>query len=57
MLMFFLPPVVQVIIGVAVLVIGLALVHSTILIAIGILGVAVGGFRYVRRQGGNGVRR
>jgi hypothetical protein len=55
--MFFLPPVVQVIIGVVILVIGLALVHSTVLVAIGILGVAVGSVRYVRRQGGNGVRR
>jgi hypothetical protein len=57
MLMFFLPPVVQVVIGVLILVVGLALLHSTLLAAIGILGVAVGGARYLRRRSGNGVRR
>ena len=57
MFLFFLPPVVQVVIGVLILVVGLALLHSTLLAAIGVLGVAVGGARYLRRRSGNGVRR
>jgi hypothetical protein len=50
MLLFFLPAVVQVLIGVVILVVGLALVHSTILAGIGVAGVAVGGIRTWRRQ-------
>jgi membrane protein implicated in regulation of membrane protease activity len=57
MLGLFLPPVVAVIIGVVVLAVGLAVVHSTVLVAVGILAVAIGGVRYVRRRSGNGVQR
>ncbi len=57
MLGLFLPPVVAVIIGVIVLVVGLAVVHSTVLVAIGVLSLAVGGVRYLRRQRGNGIGR
>jgi hypothetical protein len=57
MLGIFLPPVVAVILGVIVLVVGLAVVHSTVLIAFGVIGVAVGAVRYVRRQRGNGIQR
>jgi hypothetical protein len=57
MLGIFLPPVVAVILGVIVLVVGLAVVHSTVLVAFGVIGVAVGGVRYLRRQRGNGIQR
>jgi hypothetical protein len=57
MLLFFLPPVVQVLIGVVILVVGLALLHSTILAGVGVLGVAIGGARYVRSRRANGTQR
>lgn len=57
MLGLFLPPVVAVIIGVIVLVVGLVAVHSTVLVAVGVLSLAVGGVRYLRRQRGNGTGR
>jgi xanthine/uracil permease len=57
MLLFFLPPVIQVVIGVVILVIGLALLHSVILAAAGLVGVAVGGVRYVRSRRSNGLPR
>jgi uncharacterized membrane protein (Fun14 family) len=57
MLLFLLPPVVQVLIGVVILVIGIALLHSTILAGVGVLGVAVGGVRYVRSRRANGTPR
>jgi hypothetical protein len=57
MLLFLLPAVVQVLIGVVILVVGLALVHSTILAGIGVVGVAVGGVRYVRSRRPNGLPR
>jgi hypothetical protein len=56
MLGFFFPPVIAVIIGIVVLVVGLALVHSSILIWVGILAVAVGAVRYMRGRSGNGVK-
>ena len=42
MLLFFLPPVVQVLIGVVIIVVGLAVLHSYIIAGIGLVGVAVG---------------
>jgi hypothetical protein len=48
---------VQVLIGVVTLVIGLALVHSVITAGIGVVGVAVGGVRYVRSRRPNGLPR
>ena len=54
MLLFFLPPVVQVAIGVVIAVIGLVLLHSVIIIVAGVLGVAVGGVRYVRFRQADG---
>ena len=57
MLLFFLPPVVQVAIGVVIAVIGLVLLHSVIIIVAGVLGVAVGGVRYVRSRQANGLQR
>jgi uncharacterized membrane protein (Fun14 family) len=57
MLLFFLPPVVQAVIGVVVLVIGLALLHSFIVAGIGVVGIAVGAARYVRSRRWNGFQR
>jgi hypothetical protein len=57
MLGLFFPPVIAIIIGVIVLVVGLAVVHSTVLVAMGVLGLAVGGVRYLRRQRGHGIGR
>ena len=57
MLLFFLPPVVQVAIGVVIAVIGLVLLHSVIIVVAGVLGVAVGGVRYVRSRQANGPQR
>jgi hypothetical protein len=57
MLLFFLPPVVQVAIGVVIAVIGLVLLHSVIIVVAGVLGVAVGGVRYVRSRQANGLQR
>jgi hypothetical protein len=57
MLLFFLPPVVQVAIGVVGLVVGVALLHSVIIAGFGVLGVAVGGVRYVRSRQASGLGR
>ena len=57
MLLFFLPPVVQVAIGVVIAVIGLVLLHSVIIAGAGLAGVAVGGVRYVRSRQANGLQR
>jgi hypothetical protein len=50
-LLVFLPPLVQALIGIAVLGAGVA-VHSVILGALGCLGIAVGGYRWLRKRGG-----
>jgi hypothetical protein len=55
-MLLFLPPIVQVLIGVAVLVIGLAL-HMYIVAGVGIVGLAVGATRYVRSRRPNGLGR
>jgi hypothetical protein len=57
MLMFFLPPVVQVALGVVILVVGLAVVHMYVIAGIGILGIAVGATRYVRSRRPTGLQR
>ena len=57
MLLFFLPPVVQVAIGVVGFVVGLALFHSVIIAAVGAVGIAVGATRYVRSRRSNGLPR
>jgi hypothetical protein len=56
MLLFFLPPIVQALIGVAMLVAGVAL-QSVIIAGIGVLGLAVGGARYVRSRRRSGFQR
>ncbi len=57
MLLFFLPPVVQVALGVVILLVGLAVVHMYVVAGIGILGIAVGATRYVRSRRPNGLQR
>ena len=57
MLLFFLPPVVQVAIGVVVLVVGLAVLHMYIVAGIGLVGIAVGATRYVRSRRPSGLQR
>ncbi len=57
MLLFFLPPVVQVLIGVVILVVALAVVHMYIIAGIGLVGIAVGSTRYVRSRRANGFQR
>lgn len=57
MLLFLLPPIVQALIGVVLLVVGIAVAHSVIVAGIGVLGVAVGGVRYVRSRRANGLQR
>jgi putative effector of murein hydrolase LrgA (UPF0299 family) len=54
MLLFFLPPVVQVAISVVIAVVGLALLHSYIIAGIAVAGIAVGVTRYVRSRRRNG---
>jgi hypothetical protein len=56
MLLFFLPPLVQVAIGVVGLVVGLAL-HMVIIAGIGVVGIAVGATRFVRSRRSNGLQR
>ena len=56
MLLFFLPPAVQVAVGLVVLVVGLAL-HYFIIAGIGLVGIAVGATRYARSRRANGLPR
>jgi hypothetical protein len=57
MFLFFLPPVIQVAVGIVTLVIGLALLHSVIIAGAGVVGVSVGAARYVRSRRPNGFQR
>ena len=57
MLLFFLPPVVQAAIGVVIVVVGLALMHSYIVAGAGAVGIAVGTARYLRSRRSNGFQR
>jgi hypothetical protein len=54
MFLFFLPPLIQVAVGVVILVIGLALLHSVIIAGAGVVGLAVGAARYARSRRPNG---
>lgn len=53
MFLFFFPPVVQALIGVAILGAGVA-THLAILDAIGCLAIAVGGYRWLRKRNSGG---
>ena len=57
MLLFFVPPVVQAAIGVVVLVVGVALLHSVLIAAFGAVGIGVGAVRYVRSRQASGLSR
>ena len=57
MFLFFLPPVVQAAIGVVIVVVGLALMHSYIVAGAGAVGIAVGTARYLRSRRSNGFQR
>jgi hypothetical protein len=50
-MLLFLPPIVQALVGAGVLVTGVA-THIVILDMIGCLGIAVGGYRWLRQRGG-----
>jgi hypothetical protein len=56
MFLFLLPPVVQAVIGVAVIAVGLAL-HSYIIAGVGVAGLVVGGARWATRSRRNGSQR
>jgi hypothetical protein len=57
LLLFFLPPVVQVAISVVGLVVGVALLHSVLIAGIGAVGIGVGAIRFVRSRRPNGLQR
>jgi len=50
-MLLFLPPIAAALIGVAAIVAGVA-THIVILDGIGCLGIAVGGYRWLRKRGG-----
>jgi hypothetical protein len=54
-MLFFVPPIVQALIGVAMLVAGVA-AHIVLLDAIGCLAIAVGGYRWLRKRGDGAAR-
>jgi hypothetical protein len=56
MFLFFLPPVVQAVIGIAVIAAGLV-VHSYILAGVGVAGLVVGGARWATRSRRSGFQR
>jgi hypothetical protein len=57
MLGLFFPPVVAVIVGLALAVVGLTVVHIPVLVTFGVVSVAIGTFRYVRGRSGNAAQR
>jgi len=56
-MLLFLPPVVQAVLGVVILVIGVVVLHSVIIAALGVLGLAVGGYRWTRSRRKDGYQR
>ena len=56
-MVFFFPAKVQIVAGVVLLVVGLAVLHSFILAGVGVLGVAFGASRYLRSRRLNGSQR
>jgi uncharacterized membrane protein (Fun14 family) len=55
-MLLFVPPLVQVAIGVILLVAGLAVLHLYVVAGVGIVSIAIGATRYVRSRRGNGAR-
>jgi uncharacterized membrane protein (Fun14 family) len=56
-MLFFFPAKVQIVAGVVLLVVGLAVLHSFILAGVGVLGVAFGASRYLRSRRLSGSQR
>jgi hypothetical protein len=54
-MLLFLPPVIQALIGIALLGAGVA-THLVILEALGCLGIVVGGYRWLRKRNGGAAR-
>jgi hypothetical protein len=57
MMVFFFPAKIQAVVGVVMIVAGLAVVHSFIMAGVGVLGVAFGATRYLRSRRLNGSQR
>jgi hypothetical protein len=57
MMLFFVPAKIQAAVGVVMIVAGLTVLHSFILVGLGVLGVAFGAARYVRSRRPNGFQR
>jgi hypothetical protein len=56
-MLFFFPAKIQAVVGVVLIVAGLTVVHSFIMVGLGVLGVAFGATRYVRSRRPNGLSR
>jgi hypothetical protein len=56
-MLFFFPAKVQIVAGIILLVVGLAVLHSFITAGLGVLGVAFGATRYVRSRRANAFQR
>jgi hypothetical protein len=56
-MLFFFPPRIQIVVGVVMIVVGLAVLHGFILAGVGVVGVAFGAARYVRSRRTNGFQR
>jgi uncharacterized membrane protein len=53
-MLLFLPPIVQALIGIALIAAGVA-AHIVILDVLGCVGIAVGGYRWLRKRNGAGI--
>jgi hypothetical protein len=56
-MLFFFPAKVQVVVGIVLLVVGIAVLHSFITAGLGVLGLAFGTARYVRSRRSNAFQR
>ena len=56
-MLFFFPAKIQAVVGVVLIVVGLAVLHSFIMAGLGVVGVVFGATRYVRSRRPNGFQR
>lgn len=56
-MLFFFPAKIQAVVGVVMIVAGLTVVHSFIMVGLGVVGIAFGAARYVRSRRPNGFQR
>lgn len=56
-MLFFFPAKIQVVVGVVLIVVGLAVLHSFVAAGLGALGVAFGATRFVRSRRPGGIQR